>query len=233
MFGFSFSTEIFDANVSGEISYRPDEVLGINAREQAIIEWGSTASPFGRPTRSGGFVTEKKIQAQLSMIQTFGPSTRWGIGPLVETIGADNISLTTEFALVNYPDIPDQCSAGSPEFNRAVLAGGGCIPLVANGGGSIDATSYGYQMLMQIEYTNPFDVPITLTPSVAWAHAIHGNSAIGGPFLEEQMAVTVGLELDYLETWGAQVIYGSFFGAGDKNDLHDRDFFSFSVSYAF
>ena len=124
VFGFSFSTEIFDANVSGEISYRPDEVLGINAREQAIIEWGSTASPFGRPTRSGGFVTEKKIQAQLSMIQTFGPSTRWGIGPLVETIGADNISLTTEFALVNYPNLPNECHSNSLDYRFAVRDGG-------------------------------------------------------------------------------------------------------------
>jgi hypothetical protein len=233
LIGFSFATEILNANVSGEISYRPDDPIPIDANDQSIIQWGSTASPFGRPTRTGGFVTEEKIQAQLSTIQTFGPSTRWGIGHFVELIAADTITLTTEFALVNYPNLPHECHSPSFDFVNAVFAGGGCVPLVGPGGEKVDKTSYGYQMLMLIDYTNPLDIPITLTPSVGWAHAIGGNSPYGGPFVEEQKALTVGVEVDYLETWGGKVTYGRFMGAGDANPINDRDFFSFSVSYAF
>ena len=82
------------------------------------------------------------------------------------------------------------------------------------------------------EYTNPFDIPITVNPTVGWRHDFHGNSP-NQTFLEGRMAVTVGLEVDYLRVWGGRITYANFFGAQDKNLGKDRDFVSISVSYAF
>ena len=47
------------------------------------------------------------------------------------------------------------------------------------------------------------------------------------------MAVTVGLEVDYLRVWGGKITYANFFGAKDKNLGKDRDFVSVSLSYSF
>ena len=76
---------------------------------------------------------------------------------------------------------------------------------------------------------------------------------MGPNFTKEQMAVTVGLGFSYLEDWGVDISYTSFFGgevfrgedpapaaggqpqtwATHANGNIDRDFVSASVSYSF
>jgi hypothetical protein len=215
LIGFSFATNVLMATVAGEVSYRFNDpvVLDPNAAGAAA------SAPFGQSFRVNGFQREEKIQANLSLIQTLGPSTRWGIGPLVSFLRADDISLTSEVAVVEYPSLD------------------GDIPYSAPGGTSlgkdVDEFSWGYQMLMRITYTNPLGIPITLIPSVGWKHDVGGDTPGQTPFVEETKALTVGLDLDYLQQWGFNVTYGRFMGAGMANLVRDRDFLSFSATYRF
>jgi hypothetical protein len=190
----------------------------------------------------------------LNMIQTFGPSTRLGVGRVVRFLRADSFSLISEMSVVYYPDLSTQC-INPFQFNDEPLGRNtpGCVPYAGAGvadywvsfpsgdiaGGnpnihksSVNATSLGYQLLLRGEYTNPFDIPITVNPSVGWLHDFHGVTP-NLSFIEGRKAVTVSVEVDYLQRWGGIITYANFFGAGNKNLGKDRDFVSVSLSYAY
>jgi hypothetical protein len=244
--GASFATEVLTATLAGEISYRWDDPTPVVASGTAVAR----SFVEGR-NRVGGFVREKRIQAAVNLIQNFGPSTRWGVGPIVKFLRADSFSLSSEMAVVNYPDLATQCDT---PFRPVLDFFGGvttdCIPYSGVGPADpgpmfpgpgtmfprksdVDATSLGYQLFLRGEYTNPFDVPITVNPTIGWLHDFHGTSP-NQTFIEDRMAVTVGLEVDYLRRWGGKITYANFFGGEhDRNLVKDRDFVSVSVSYSF
>jgi len=237
----SFATEVLGATFAGEISYRWDDPTPIVAAGRARL----AAENPGDVGRASGAVREKRLQAALNLIQTFGPSTRWGVGRVVEFLGADSVSLTSEMAVLYYPDLSNQCVNPTtiPDPRNAP----GCVPYAGTGVADhwegflapgtiersrVNATSLGYQLFVRGEYTNPFGVPITLNPTVGWRHDFHGTSP-NQTFVEDRMAIVFGLEVDYLRRWGGNITYASFFGAEDRNLGKDRDFVSLSVSYAF
>ncbi|MBW2385267.1 MAG: DUF1302 family protein [Deltaproteobacteria bacterium] len=96
----------------------------------------------------------------------------------------------------------------------------------------MDATSWGFNLLMRVNYADPFGVPITLTPTVGWSKDFSGTTP-NQTFIDGRQAVTVGLEIDYLQVWGFKASYANFFGAGNENFSRDRDFFAMSASYSF
>jgi hypothetical protein len=51
--------------------------------------------------------------------------------------------------------------------------------------------------------------------------------------MEDRMAVTAGVNVNYLGEWFFDLAYTSFFGAEDFNQIYDRDFISLSVQYSF
>ena len=72
---------------------------------------------------------------------------------------------------------------------------------------------------------------VNLTPNVAWSHDVSGFSPPPN-FIEDRMALSLGLTADYLNVYQADISYTTFFGA-DYNELQDRDFISLSFSVAF
>jgi len=217
--GASFSTEVFGAALAGEVSYRPNEPVSISA----------TATPTGLPiltfVTADGFVREKRIQAQVSTIVNMSSSTRL-IGPVVGFSQADDLQLIAELAVVNYPNLSPICPV------KGALPAG-CVSYAVAPDRTADATSFGYQLLLQGNYANPFDVPITLTPRVSFSHDAVGDSPGQQPFIEGRKAVAVGLKVDYLATWVFDVSYANFLGAGTANLNSDRDFVAASLSYSF
>jgi hypothetical protein len=239
--GASFATEVLAATLAGEISYRWDDPTPIVAAGLA----SSLVPVFGDESRVSGAVREKRLQAAINLIQSFGPSTRWGVGPVVKFLRADSFSLTSEMAVVHYFDLSKQCD--NPFIIADPRNSAGCVPYAGAGvsddwvaflhpdnvnKSSVDATSLGYQLFLRGEYTNPLGIPITLNPTVGWRHDFHGVTP-NQTFIEGRKAVVFGLEVDYLRRWGGKISYANFFGAKDKNLGKDRDFVSLSVSYAF
>jgi len=181
------------------------------------------------------------------MISILGPSTRWGVGQLIEWSGADSFSYTQELAVVHYPDMDKQCAhpfqpffdaqqgkesdcvgyAGvGPPDNDSAAVPGTAFPVKSD----INETSVGYQAMLRGEYTNPFDIPVTINPSVAGRWDFHGTTA-NQTFIEDRKAVTFSVALDYLQVYGMTFTYSNFFGAGRMHLTRDRDFVSMSLTY--
>jgi len=247
--GASFATEVLASTLAGEISYRwrsPATIVA-NGLAMADVVENAGVGDFSR-IEQGGSVREKRIQAALNLIQSFGPSTRWGVGRVVEFLRADSFSLTSEMALVNYPDLATQCDTPfRPFIDEAILdvPRTNCVPYSGVGPpdssalifgfpvkSDVDATSLGYQLFLRGEYTNPFQIPITVNPTVGWRHDFHGTTP-DQTFIEDRMGVVLGLEVDYLRVWGGKISYANFFGGKNKHLVKDRDFVSLSVSYSF
>ena len=96
-----------------------------------------------------------------------------------------------------------------------------------------DATSWGYRIAGRLTYNNVFSA-INVSPRFAFSHDVSGNTpGPGGNFLEDRMAITLGLGADYQNQWRADLSYTNFFGAGRHNLLTDRDFMSFNLQYSF
>jgi len=250
--GASFATEVLTATLAGEISYRWRDPTTIVANGLAAAQVIANAG-VGNFSRIGqdGAVREKRLQAAVNLIQTFGPSTRWGVGRIVEFLRADSFSLTSEMAVVHYPGLSKQCDTPFRRYIDEVILDvplTDCVPYSGVGPpdyepspalffgfpvkSDVDATSLGYQLFLRGEYTNPFGVPITVNPTVGWRHDFHGTTP-NQTFIEDRMGVVLGLEVDYLRVWGGKLSYANFFGGKNKHLAKDRDFVSLSVSYAF
>jgi hypothetical protein len=96
-----------------------------------------------------------------------------------------------------------------------------------------DATSWGYRLAGRWTYNNVYKA-VNLQPRVAWQHDVDGVSpGPGGNFIEGRKAVTLGMTATYKNQWSADISYTDFFGAGDHNQINDRDFMSFNIKYSF
>jgi hypothetical protein len=96
--------------------------------------------------------------------------------------------------------------------------------------GFTDDFSWGYRVRGSLDYSDAF-WGVNLKPNFAWAHDVDGNSPPPN-FIEDRMALSLGVTADYLNTYKADLSYTTFFNA-DYNELQDRDFISLSFSVAF
>ena len=99
------------------------------------------------------------------------------------------------------------------------------------------ATSFstGYRVSVISTYNNPWDLPITLTPSVGFRHDTTGFAPgpIGPGFVKGVKQVNLALGVSYLNAWNGSVSYTNGFGGGIHNGTSDKDFISASLSYSF
>jgi hypothetical protein len=212
--GGSFSFEAMSIQWGGEVSYRWDEAIPIST---SIVDASTLAAINQTTTTVNGWVRGDKVQVQANFIGNLSGSTRWGAGYVVDFIRANNIVFLGEGVVVYYPDFSDLPAAD----------------YAAAPGRTADSTSGGYQLVARFEYTTPLGMPINLTPSVSWAHDVGGNTPGTNPIIEDRKAVSIGVEVNYLNRWIFKATYANFFGAGDANLITDRDFLSASVSFNF
>nr|MDA3932914.1 DUF1302 family protein [Gammaproteobacteria bacterium] len=96
-----------------------------------------------------------------------------------------------------------------------------------------DSFSWGYRAVLAATYNNAIGA-VTISPRIAFNHDVNGTTpGPGGNFIEDRKAITVAVTADYLSRFSGTLSYTNFFGAKDFNLIHDRDFVSASVSYAF
>ena len=255
VYAVSAATNIGDWAVSGEVSYRPEFPLQINTVEltQAMAlgnfaEW-SRMLPRMLDAGPGGTVhgydDVKYTQAQVTFIKFFE-----------QVLGASRLSFASEIGAVWLDDMDDDQNYGRSAtfgigdfepFNsdlfggvpvtcdsHPVLGGLGVVPNTQSqnctNDGFTDDFSWGYRIRGSLDYDDAF-LGVNLTPSLAWSHDVKGNSPPPN-FVEDRMALSLGLSADYLNTYQADLSYTTFFNA-DYNELQDRDFISLSFSVAF
>ena len=66
-----------------------------------------------------------------------------------------------------------------------------------------------------------------------FAHDVNGNSPIGGNFMEDRKAATLGVSFLYLNNLEVAMSATTFWGAKYSNKLADRNNASVSVKYSF
>ncbi|HEY6599410.1 MAG TPA: DUF1302 family protein, partial [Pseudomonadales bacterium] len=72
-----------------------------------------------------------------------------------------------------------------------------------------------------------------LSPRFVFAEDVNGTTpAPSASFLEGRRVFSMGLNGDYLQRLEGDVVYSRFFGAGAANQLRDRDYVQFRLTYS-
>ena len=100
-------------------------------------------------------------------------------------------------------------------------------------GGFADPFSWGYRLVTRLDFFNAIG-PVTVMPVLAWFHDVEGTtpSPISN-FVAGRKEMALALRWDYQNSLQGAISYTMFMGAGQYNQLHDRDFLSISASLAF
>ncbi|MCF6289242.1 MAG: DUF1302 domain-containing protein [Proteobacteria bacterium] len=247
LYGMSFNTVINSTgtSIAGELSYRPNAPLQIDDVEVLFAALSPLnpliPAPYDRfVSQLGEYNTGEYIQGwerhkvsqfQMTATQLFGPNNPFK---------ADEIVLLGEVGFTKVWDLP---GTGVLRYNGpGTDTGGGAS--AANGSGRNPVTepseyfatpfSWGYRLITRFSFNNAFGTPINLFPRLAYNHDVNGTTpGPGGNFIEDRKSFTAGLGAVYLEKWGADISYTSFFGAGIRNLINDRDFVSLNIKYSF
>lgn len=246
LYGLSFNTLLRQSGVAlqGEFSYRDGAPLQVDDIEllfaalsaQDNLSPGNTRAAglarFGQmglaPFESDlpGFIKRDVMQVQATATKLFGP-----------TFSANQLVMVGEVGVTHVRDMPSKDvlrldGSGTPISGNARLTAAH-FNEVEPYSAFADATSWGYRLVSRLDYNNAIGA-VTLSPRVAWAHDVNGNSpGPGGNFIEGRKAITFGLGADYQNRWGADLSYTNFFGAGRYNLSNDRDIIAANIKYSF
>jgi hypothetical protein len=96
------------------------------------------------------------------------------------------------------------------------------------------AFSWGYRLAARADYNAVFGSAFNVSPRLAFNHDVKGiTPGPGGNFVEGRKSLTVGVEANYQNAWVFDLSMTRFMGAEELNQIHDRDFASFTVRYSF
>jgi hypothetical protein len=244
LYGLSFNTFYtpLDIAFSGELSYRPDYPIQIDDQEliQAMLSTGddlaaasvgaigldpateafvlsqlqqgprsqynSFVTTPGEGERIIGYINKEVIQTQVTFVRSFGPQ-----------LGASQVTAVGEIGMTH---------VNLPEPAELAIETGG----VPDDGGDrgqqdfADDFSMGYRLRMQATYNNFFR-GWNLTNTYSFSHDTNGNTPLPiGNFLEDRRSFGATFGLNYRQLYNAELNYTTFFGAGQRNLINDRDF---------
>jgi hypothetical protein len=223
MLGFSFNTTTLRTGtlISGEVSHHfnyPFQILPGEVFNAAFspIEFDprfgqGPLGTFGPNEVVPGVTRRGKTQLEIGLRQLLGAR----LGASQSIIGAD-------FGWVHVYDLP---SSNRLPFTAPGVTG------PSDYGHLPDADSWGYRLVAGLTYDGVLGA-LTVQPHVAWFHDVGGvTPGPGGAFVAGRKAVSLGVSVDYTNTWLLQLDYTNLFGAGRFNLLNDRDFVRFQLSY--
>ncbi|MDH4561799.1 DUF1302 domain-containing protein [Pseudomonas sp. BN411] len=217
LFGLSMNTMVGPVAVAGELSYRPNDSVGIDPTVpfgQAFTGAFNKFSVFDTGVHNG-FVEEKKWQADLNATYTFSANDPLGFIP--SALGASDGLILAEAVVAHYPDL--DTSGRTPYFLPDYS-----LP---------DKTSWGYVAEIGINYPDLFGTGITVTPQLDFSHDVNGTTPNAMPFVEGRKSLTTSLLFNYRDRWKGGLQWVQYWGGGGNNLMADRDFLSGNLSYSF
>jgi hypothetical protein len=236
LFGASFNTSVKGIALQGEFSYRNNQPLQVDDVELLFAALSplnarytnNQLGTFALNTRIPGYRRHKVWTGQMTATKV----TRGFFGAQQSTFLAEagfvSVDLPSKSTL-RY-DGPGTFVGG--DINTMTLTGNaasGSDPASA----FADSFSWGYQVLMRLDYTNVF-MGVNASPLIVFTHDVSGNTPLPlGNFLHGRKSFTIGSEFTFQNAWSADIRYVNFFGAGRFNLLGDRDFVSFNLKYSF
>lgn len=258
LYGISFNTSLPGGIAwQGELSYRPNAPMQLDDVEvlfAALSPINLALTAGGAPPATKfvsqlgqynpgayikGYTENSQTQLQMTFTKVFAQSLGADQISLVGEIGATDVSLDSNLTYEGegtdtgggcaVADVYPQATFPSTLFTRP-----GCLrnPQTQDGGFPTDF-AWGYRLAARADYNSVGGSAWNVLPRLAFAQDVNGTSPAGGNFLEGRMALTAGVNFNYLGEWYFDVAYTSFFGAEDFNQIYDRDFVSLSVQYSF
>lgn len=257
LYGMSWNTTLPGGVAwQGEISYRPNAPLQVDDVELLFaaltplnpfiplpaLQFNSQLGNYALGQEVRGWREHEVSQLQMTFTKAFA-----------EVLGANQLAMVAEFGATEVWDLPEQsvlryegegtdtgggCDVGDVAAAGFPIPGGlqfGCLrnPQTLTGGFPT-AFSWGYRLAARADYSSVFGTAFTLSPRVAFNHDVSGTTpGPGGNFLEDRKSLTLGMEANYLNKLVFDLSYTSFSGAKQYNQIHDRDFASFTVKYSF
>jgi hypothetical protein len=257
LYGMSWNTTLPGGIAwQGEYSFRPNAPLQVDDVELLYaalsplnpfipvpaLQFNSQLGQFALGQEVRGWREHEMSQIQMTFTKAFA-----------QVLGAQQLALVGEFGFTEVHDLPSQSelryegegtdTGGGCDVSDTAAAGFpgpgalqfGCLrnPQTLTGGFPT-AFSWGYRLAARADYASAFGTPLTVSPRLAFNHDVNGiTPGPGGNFLEDRKSVTLGVEANYLNQWVFDLSYTAFTGAKDYNQIHDRDFASFSVKYSF
>lgn len=257
LFGISWNTTLPGGIAwQGELSHRPNAPLQVDDVELLYaalsplnpfipvpaLRFNSQLGQYALGQEVRGWREHELSQIQMTFTKAFA-----------QVLGASQLAVVAEVGATEVWDLPSQSELRYE--GEGTDTGGGCdVADVAAGGfpglgalqfgclrnpqtltgGFPTAFSWGYRLAARADYSSAFGTPLTLSPRVAFNHDVSGTTpGPGGNFLEDRKSLTLGVEANYLNQWVFDLSYTRFMGAEQYNQIHDRDFASFTVKYSF
>lgn len=252
LFGLSFNTLVGGTALQGEISHRIGVPLQIDDAEllqSAIAASGNSAAcanpalaAFCNPLRYAaannylgsfkpgdyieGYRRKDVSQFQITATQAFSNVLGAQQAFLVGELGVNHVHDMESKDKFKY-EVPGGDASGNPALTTA--AGKFKEPEEH----FADPTSWGYVVAGKLKYLNAIG-SVSLMPKFSFSHDVEGNSpGPGGSFMEGRQSASLGLGFAYGEGLNGGIQVTSYLDDLIINELHDRDFASFNVSYAF
>ena len=255
MFGVSFSSNIGNMALSGEIAYRPkqpivnevgDNLIQALAQNAAGVVAGTATvgdlTPHCVRGRVGGGCLDRNQAIDRDSIYYSYDEARMTNASLVSIfnlgsrMGTDNLVFLMELGAEHAGGLDSRNEDGDRLYYNSTAA----IQLGEAQNRSpndvyrtyLDEFSWGYRAVMRASYNDVF-AGVSATPFINFAHDVEGNSVLGGNFMENRKAGTLGVNFAYQNNLEVGLAGTSFWGAGYSNKLRDRNNVSLSMRYAF
>lgn len=240
LFGLSLSGVIGKTATFGELVYRPNQPLGLNAADFVALLTGADNTTIEHSAERGslaqGYVRKPVWQFSLG-----------AVGSMSNILGANRLSWAGEAGANWIQDIGSERLGRPGSFGRTPPVGGGlCTPNVGTGGldadllagfngrncntdGLLTPFSWGYRLRAGLNYESLLPDTV-VSPGLSWRHDVKGY---GPNFQEGQMAAGASLSFDYRNKYSMTLAYNSFFGSNDFSVIDDRDFASVTLKVDF
>lgn len=233
VWGLSFDSKVASATVFGELTYRPNQPLGLNGTDLLNAFLSNTApTPLRQDainTAAGGtfqaFDRKQMLQLQLGVLQ-----------PFKDVLGADTLILAGEAGYRRYPNLPD---VNQRRYGRSTVFGlgpvnGVCTAATAtcSNDGYVTEDSWGYRLRASARYPGLL-TGADLVPTIGFAHDVKGWTH-DNTFNQGRKILNVSLRGEYQKRYFADVSYFTVLGkGGDFDNLRDRDYLNLAVGYSF
>jgi len=182
--------------------------------------------PVGFNEYLRGWKRRDMLQAQATFTKVWGP-----------TLFMDQIVFLCEFGATWFFDMEDKDTLryegpGTFTSGNSFYSAAGVQPYTTDGGFA-DSFSWGYRLVTRLDFFNAIG-PVTVMPLLVWFHDVEGTTpAPISNFVAGRKEMALAIRFDYMNFMNASISYHMFMGAGQHNQLHDRDFLSISTSIAF
>ncbi len=211
LYGLSASFLWQDISFGTEINYQPDYPVPLADPLTSAATRAFLADPIGLTGSATevGVVRANRTQTIFNAMYTPGPASAL-LGPVIRALNMDDMTIIGEAVWTHFNARP----AGS--FGERDAAG--------------------YTLDISGSYQGAFGTPWVLTPGIAFRHDVTGTAldyTLTDTHIAHRRQVTLRLSADYQSIWNVNIAYTDNSGGGYNNFATDRDFATFTVSYAF